>query len=444
MPSLAELRAHARNIFAAAVAAADPYTAVKTNIDLGGDHLLRAGDCSYDLSRFNKILVAGCGKASARMALALEDSFGDRIAAGIVVVKYGHRVPVKKIEIIEAGHPVPDGAGLGGARRITELVRGRTERDLIFFLISGGGSALLPFPVDGLSLAEKQQTTDALLKSGATILEINALRKHLSRLKGGRLAGLTTPATTIALILSDVIGDVLDAIASGPTAPDNSTYENCLEIVDRYHLQEKIPAKVINYLRGGVAGEHEETPKADDPIFDKVQNLIVGSNRIAVAAARARAAELGYRTMVLSEPIAGESRVAAAKLGRLVRDLANDQRADFRPLCVIAGGETTVTVRGNGLGGRNQEFALSAAVEISELDHVVVLSGGTDGTDGPTDAAGGIVDGFTLSRGHALRLAAKDFLDRNDSYSFLRATDDLLVTGPTLTNVMDIQIALIS
>src|ERR1044071_2234763 len=300
MPSLAELRTHARNIFAAALAAADPHTAVKANLALDGERL-RAGDRSYDLSRFDSVLVAGCGKASARMASALEDLLGDRIAAGIVVVKYGHGVALNKIAIIEAGHPIPDGAGLDGARRIVELVGGRTERDLLFFLISGGGSALLPFPVDGLSLAEKQQTTDALLKSGATITEINALRKHLSRLKGGRLAGLAAPATMIALILSDVIGDVFDAIASGPTTPDSSTYENCLAIVDRYRLQEKIPAKVIGYLQRGAAGEHEETPKADDPIFDRVQNLIVGSNRIAVAGARARAAAPGYCTTVLPQ-----------------------------------------------------------------------------------------------------------------------------------------------
>jgi len=443
MPSLAELRTHARNIFAAALAAADPHTAVKANIALDGERL-RAGDRSYDLSRFDSVLVAGCGKASARMASALEDLLGDRIAAGIIVVKYGHGVALNKIEIIEAGHPIPDGAGLDGARRIVELVGGRTERDLLFFLISGGGSALLPFPVDGLSLAEKQQTTDALLKSGATITEINALRKHLSRLKGGRLAGLAAPATMIALILSDVIGDVFDAIASGPTTPDSSTYENCLAIVDRYRLQEKIPAKVIGYLQRGAAGEHEETPKAGDPIFDRVQNLIVGSNRIAVAAARARAAELGYRTTVLAEPVEGESRVAAGKLARLVRGIARERGADFQPLCVIAGGETTVTVRGNGVGGRNQEFALASAVEISGLDNVVVLSAGTDGTDGPTHAAGGIVDGFSLPRANALGMAAEDFLDRNDSHSFLRATGDLLITGPTLTNVMDIQIALIS
>lgn len=443
MPSLAELRSHARNIFAAALAAADPYRAVEANVNLEGEHL-GAGDRSYDLTRFDKILVAGCGKASARMALALEDLLGDRIAAGMVVVQYGHAVALNKIEIVEAGHPIPDAAGLDGARRVADLVRRRTERDLVFFLISGGGSALLPFPVHGLSLAEEQQTTDALLKSGATITEVNALRKHLSRLKGGRLAGWAAPATTLALILSDVIGDAVDAIASGPTAPDSSTYEDCLAIVNRYRLGKKIPANVIDYLRRGAAGEHEETPKAGDRIFDKVQNLIVGSNRIAVAAARARAAELGYRTRVLSEAIEGESRVAAGKFASLVRDFASGRRADFSPLCIIAGGETTVTVRGHGVGGRNQEFALAAAVEIRGLDNVAVLSGGTDGTDGPTDAAGGIVDGFSLSRASALGMAGEDFLDRNDSHSILRATGDLLITGPTLTNVMDIQIALIS
>jgi len=443
MPSPAELRAHARDIFTAALAAADPFAAVRANVRLTGERL-RAGDRVYDLGRMRNLFVAGCGKASARMAVALEDLLGDRIAGGIVVVKYGHGLALKKIEIVEAGHPIPDRAGLAGARRIAELVRARAERDLIFFLLSGGGSALLPFPAAGLSLAAEQQTTDALLKSGAAIAEVNALRKHLSRLKGGRLAALAAPAGVIALILSDVIGDALDAIASGPTAPDPSTYGNCLDIVDRYRLRKKIPPTALDYLRRGAAGAHEETPKPGDPIFDKVQNLIVGSNRMAVAAARERAAQLGFNTTVLAEPVEGESRLAAKKFARLVKKLAGAKRADSRPLCVIAGGETTVTVRGNGAGGRNQEFALAAAVEISGRAGVVILSGGTDGTDGPTDAAGGIVDGYSVARGRAQGLAAETFLDRNDSHSFLRAADDLLITGPTLTNVMDVQVALIA
>jgi len=443
MPPLGALRAHARSIFDAALKAADPYAAVRAHVRLDGARLC-AGARYYDLARVERLIVAGCGKASARMALALEDLLGERIAGGIVVVKYGHGVALKKIEIVEAGHPIPDPAGLDGARRIAELARGCAERDLIFFLVSGGGSALLPLPAAGLSLADKQQTTDALLKCGASIAEVNALRKHLSRLKGGRLAALAAPAPVIALILSDVIGDALDAIASGPTAPDRSSYEDCLAIVDGYRLREKIPLKALEYLQGGASGAHEETPKPGDPIFDNVQNLIIGDNRRALAAARARAAALGYDARVLDEPVAGESRLAAKKFARRVKDLAAAKGAAGAPLCVLAGGETTVTVRGDGAGGRNQEFALAAALEIGGLDGVVILSGGTDGTDGPTDAAGGLVDGFSLARGRARGWAAEDFLQRNDSHVFLRATDDLLITGPTLTNVMDVQIALIA
>jgi len=315
---------------------------------------------------------------------------------------------------------------------------------LIFFLISGGGSALLPFPADGLSLADKQQTTETLLKSGATIGEVNALRKHLSRLKGGQLAKLASPARLISLVLSDVVGDSLEAIASGPTVPDSSTYGDCLQIVRRYGLRSQIPAAVIAYLERGAKGEIEETPKPSSAIFETVQNVLIGSNRMAVAAASRRAEELGYHTMILSDSLEGESRVVAQSLSTRVKEIARTNHPVSRPACLISGGETTVTVRGDGLGGRNQELALAAAIEIDGLENVVVLSAGTDGTDGPTDAAGGIIDGSTLARGRANSIDATSYLRRNDSYHFLQTTNDLLITGPTLTNVMDLQVALIS
>ena len=306
-PSLNELRTHARNIFSAALIASEPNAAVQTHLRLRGDRLHVAGR-AYEFASIRRIFVAGCGKASAPMASAVEALLGDKIADGVIVVKYGHGLPLKKIRVVEAGHPIPDQAGLDGARRVVELLHNCEERDLVLFLISGGGSALLPFPADGLSLADKQQTTEALLKSGASIGEINALRKHLSRLKGGQLAKLVTPARMIALILSDVVGDALDAIASGPTAPDSSTYDECLQILRRYRLHDRIPSAVIDYLQCGADGKHDETPKPSDAIFQKVQNVVIGSNRIALEAARRRADELGYRTMIVADSVEGESR----------------------------------------------------------------------------------------------------------------------------------------
>lgn len=441
MASVRELRAHAREIFAAGLRSADPLAAVARQVGLR-DHRLTVADRTYDLDGIRRILVAGCGKASARMGLALETILDSRISDGVIVVKYGHGLSLEKIKVVEAGHPIPDEAGLDGARQVYDLVSGASEADLILFVISGGGSALLPLPADGLSLEDKQQTTQALLTSGATIQEVNALRKHLSKLKGGRLAKLAHPARLVALILSDVVGDTLDAIASGPTVPDPTTYQECLEIARRYQLGGKIPSAVLGFLRRGADGEVEETAKATEAIFQKVQNVIVGSNRLALAAAQAQAEALGYRAKLLSSAVEGESRTVAVSHVAALKEILQQSHGGERRVCLISGGETTVTVRGDGLGGRNQEFALAAAVAIAGLDLVVVLSAGTDGTDGPTDAAGAIVDGATVSRGATKGLEASLFLARNDSYRYLQATGDLFITGPTFTNVMDLQIVL--
>ena len=443
MASLHSLRADAREIFAAGVKSADPFAAVTRSVQLRNDRL-RVGKQSYDLSAIRNIFIAGCGKAAARMALALQNLLGERMCGGIIVVKYGYPLPLEKIEVIEAGHPIPDKAGQRGARQVMDLARRCSHEDLLFFLVSGGGSALLPCPSRGLSLEDKQRTTEALLKSGATIEEVNAVRKHISQIKGGRLAQLAAPARLISLVLSDVIDDSLEAIASGPTAPDRSTYADCVKIIQRYDLGGRIPATVVDILERGVKGRVAETLKPSNSIFRNVQNLIVGNNRLALAAARQHAAALGYHTWVLSDSMEGESRTVARSYCALVKEIVRTNKPVERPACVLSGGETTVTVRGDGLGGRNQEFALAAAIESDGLDGVVVLSGGTDGTDGPTEAAGGIIDGSTLTRGRAKNLDPQTFLARNDSYHFLRATDDLLITGPTFTNVMDLQIALIA
>jgi glycerate 2-kinase len=443
MTSLTQLRAHACEIFLAGLRAADPLDAVKKSVRLRNDHL-QVANRSYALSKIRNLFVTGCGKAAARMALAIEDLLGDRVADGLVVIKYGHDLPLQRIKVVEAGHPIPDEAGLDGARQIVELVRAAGENDLVLFLISGGGSALFPGPADGLTLADKQRTTQMLLQSGATIQETNAVRKHISKLKGGRFAKLVAPAHLVSLILSDVVGDSLEAIASGPTVGDATTYADCLEIVQRYDLREKIPDSVVNLLGRGAQGAVDETPKPSDAVFQKVQNVVIGSNQTALKAAKLQAEVLGYHTQILSSSIEGESRAVARSHSALVKEIALTDKPVRRPACVISGGETTVTVRGDGLGGRNQEFALAAAIQIDGLDGAVVLSAGTDGTDGVTDAAGGVVDGSTIQRGRARGLDAAAFLTRNDSYHFLKATKDLLITGPTFTNVMDLQVMLVT
>ncbi len=443
MTSLMELRAHARGIFMAGVKSADPVDGIKTNVRLRDDYL-QIADRSYRLSNIRNILVVGCGKAAAKMALAIENLLGDRITGGIVVVKYGYALSLERIKVVEAGHPIPDEAGVDGAHQIIELVRTVGENDLVLFLISGGGSALLPAPADGLTLAEKQRTTQMLLQSGATIQEVNAVRKHISKLKGGRFAKLLAPASCVSLILSDVIGDSLEAIASGPTVADSTTYGDCLEIVRRYDLTDKMPHAVVNLLRRGAEGAVDETPKPSDAVFHKVQNVIIGSNRAALNGAERQAETFGYQTRVLSSSVEGESLTVAKSHAALVKEIARRDQPLRLPACVISGGETTVTIRGDGLGGRNQEFALAAAVEIDGLGGVIILSAGTDGTDGPTDAAGAIVDASTVQRGRARGLDAAAFLARNDSYHFLKATDDLLITGPTFTNVMDLQVMLVA
>jgi len=443
MPSLFDLRAHAREIFFAGLSAAEPLAAINNSVQRQAQRL-QVGEHFFDLDQFHRIYITGCGKAAARMAQAMEALIGDRLAGGIVVVKYGHGLKLQTTEVIEAGHPVPDDAGLHGARRIAELLQQCNKDDLVFFLLSGGGSALLPYPAEGLSLVDKQRTTEALLKCGANIFEINAVRKHLSRMKGGQLARLAAPATLISLVLSDVVGDSLETIASGPTVPDSSTYSDCLDIIQRYQLGEKVPSAVFDYLKSGAQGQIAETPKDLSGFFEHVQNEIVGNIWTALGSSLRRAEELGYQTRVFSAAVQGESRVVAGSFAALLKEIAANNSPISRPACVLGGGETTVTVRGDGLGGRNQEFALSAAIELKGVNQVVVLSAGTDGTDGPTAAAGGIVDGTTVERAIAQGLDPAAFLDRNDAYHLLQATHDLLFTGPTLTNVMDLQVGLVA
>jgi len=429
---------HARRIFRAALAAADPAQAVLRHVTLTNGVLI-AGRKRYRLDAYSNIFVIGAGKAGASMARAVEKLLGKRIRGGLINVKYGHVSRLRHIQLNEAGHPVPDRQGELGAARIAEMARAAGPQDLVICLISGGASALLPLAAPPVTLADKQRTTQLLLDCGANIHEMNCIRKHISQVKGGQLARLAYPATVLTLILSDVIGDDLDVIGSGPTVPDRSTFADASAILSKYVLLDRIPPSV----RERLAGNADETPKPGDKIFDKVQNMIVGSNRLAVDAAVVQARALGYRTMVLSTFIEGET----SDVARVHAAVAKEIRASGQPLkppaCVISGGETTVTIRGNGLGGRNQEFALAAAIDIAGMEDVVIASIGTDGTDGPTDAAGAIADGATVARAEAAGIRAVDSLANNDAYHFFEPLNGLIKTGPTGTNVADIRIVLV-
>jgi len=437
------LRKHALQIFQAALKAADPVEAVRRHLRVEDDVLLVDGR-KYRLKSFEKIFVVGAGKAGAAMAKAVETLLGKRISGGFINVKDGHTLPLRRIELNEASHPVPDERGVRGAERIAEIVSRAGEKDMVLCLISGGASALMPAPAPGVTLEEKRHTTKLLLNSGASIHEINSVRKHLSLLKGGQLARLASPATVLSLLLSDVIGDDLDVIGSGPAAPDSSTFADARDVLERYGIDGHVPPAVKQRIEDGISGVVEDTPKRGDPIFERTRNVVVGSNRLAVDAAVKRARELNLKPLVLSTFIEGETREIARMHAAVAKEIIASGRPLKPPCCLISGGETTVTIRGEGLGGRNQEFVLAAAVDIAGLRNVVVLSGGTDGTDGPTDAAGAIADGNTIARGEKAGMSASNALSFNDSYHFFEPLGDLVKTGPTNTNVMDIRLVLVA
>jgi len=436
------LREDAARIFYAGLKAVDPALVVKKYAEKEDDRL-RIGDTVYSLSKFKRILVVGAGKAAFPMAKALEDILGERISDGVVVVKYGYTGSLARIKIREASHPIPDKAGIKATFEIMHLLQSATQEDLVICLISGGGSSLLVAPVEEISLEEKKEVTRVLLECGASIEEINTIRKHLSLIKGGRMAKLAYPAHLHSLVLSDVIGDRLDTIASGPTVPDETTFKDCWKVIEKYRIEDRLPEKVLTYLKRGAKGEVEETPKPGREFFKKVKNLIVGSNILALTTAQKEAQRLGYNSLILSSSIQGETREVAKVHSAICQEISFSGNPVPPPACILSGGETTVTIKGKGKGGRNQEFALAASFGIKGLRGVLVLSAGTDGTDGPTDAAGAFADGSTLRRAKEKGINAEEHLKNNDSYHFFEKLGDLFITGPTNTNVMDIRIMLV-
>ena len=437
------LREHANEIFKHVLSTLDPEQLVKEKVSIQ-DSTLIVEKREYNLNNYENIYVVGGGKACAPMAKAMEELLGDKIDNGLIVVKYNHGLPLNKIETVEASHPIPDKNGIRGTSDILRLLSKTGEKDLVICLISGGGSALLVQPHKEITLPGLQIISTKLLACGARIDEINTVRKHLSSIKGGQLARASYPSTLITLILSDVVGDPMDIIASGPTVPDESTFEDAYKIIQKYSLEDKILNSVYRFLRSGKTGKIEETPKNGDEIFDNTQNVLVGSNKIALDAAEKKAKDLGYNTIILSSLVEGESKDAAKFFAAIAKEVSRTGTPVPKPACIIAGGETTVTIKGKGKGGRNQEFALSAALEISGCDGIVVLSAGTDGTDGPTDATGAIVDSNTCKNAKVkFCLKPEEYLRRNDSYNFFNNTGEHIITGPTMTNVMDIMISLI-
>jgi hydroxypyruvate reductase len=428
-----------------ALQAVDPHAAVRRHLTYDGERI-QAGNRRWEAAAIDRLRLIAVGKASVPMARAAVEVLGERITDGVVVTKTGHAnrhgLP-KRLTVTEAGHPIPDQDGLAASRRVIDLLESMRADDLVLLLLSGGGSALLPAPVAELTLDDLQATTDALLRAGASIGEINTVRKHLSQLKGGQLACQAAPAPLIALILSDVVGDPLDVIASGPTAPDPTTYEEAWQILVRFDLLSQVPTAVREHLAAGCEGRLDETPKPDAALFERVSNVIVGANRLAAEAVTAEARAMGYTPLLLSTFVEGEAREVAKVAVALMREVRAFDRPVPVPACLIWGGETTVTVRGSGKGGRNQELALAAAMAMEGMQGVALLALATDGTDGPTDAAGAIVDGGTAGRARQKGWDLHETLDDNNSYPLLEDTGDLLRLGPTGTNVNDLLVILI-
>jgi len=425
-----------------AVNSVDPKQIIRSRLQLKNS-ALKVDQYSFDLRKFKHVYVVGGGKASGSMATALEQILGSRITCGLVNVPKNDANKTKIICLHEASHPIPDESGVEGARRMLEIAEEAEKDDLVICLISGGGSSLMPLPRGRISIADKKTLTDALLKCGATINEINTVRKHISNFKGGWLAKKAYPATILNLILSDVVGDPLDFIASGPTVPDSTTFSDAINVLRKYRLWDNTSPRIRKVLMDGEKGTIPETPKANDEAFKKVYNIIVGNNRSASLAASEYLRAAGLNTLLLTATLEGEAKQAGIMLASIAREVSASANPIPKPAGIIAGGETTVIVTGKGLGGRNQEIPLAASLKLGGLDGVVVASLTTDGVDGPTDAAGAIADGKTLVRATKAGLKPERFLAENDSYHFFSKLGDLIFTGPTGTNVNDVSVIVV-
>lgn len=436
------MREQALEIFSAAVAAVQPAKLLPAYISVENNQL-RLHNQFYSLSQIENVYIIGAGKASASMAFEVEKILGPLIKKGVVATKHGHALPLNLIECIEAGHPLPDQQSVYAGQRIIEIATQADENDIVIALISGGASALMADHPQGTTLDEVQLLFELLLKSGATIDEMNAVRKHLSRLKGGGLSRAAYPATLVTFILSDVIDDPLHVIASGPTVADPTTFDDAIRILKKYEIFAKIPATIKEWLLQGINGMIPETLKPGDAFFEKTTNHLIGTNKIALLAAAGKAASLGFEPVILPNYLSGEASAAAITFVKEILGI----KYNGKPACILMGGETTVTIRGNGKGGRNQEFALAALAHLTQnvCDHgiQIILSAGTDGSDGPTDATGAFIDAGIIRNAKELQLNAAEYLLNNDAYHFFKKTGGLIITGPTQTNVMDIVLAII-
>jgi glycerate 2-kinase len=417
----------------------DPYQLILEQLNLEGNILFIQNRKEIDLTDFNKIYVIGAGKGTAPMSLAVEELLGDRLTNGAINVKYGHGQNLNKIKLFEAGHPILDENTIKNTKQILQIADKAGENDLVIVLITGGGSALLELLPDDIGLNDLTNLNQLLLSSGAAIDEINTIRKHVSLIKGGQLAKRIAPAKTISLILSDVIGDPLQSIASGPTAPDETTFAQAVDIILKYGLLDKIPAKIVTYLQQGLKGKISETPNKDDPVFNLVSNYVIGNNALALNRLRYEAENYGYNTILLTDRVQGEAKEIAKLLAGIIKSGIDSGFPVASPGCILLGGEPTVTLTGSGKGGRNQEITLATFQQLKDCrSEFYFCSFGTDGTDGPTNAAGAWIDENTINMVNNKNLSIADYMKNNDSYHFFKAIDQLIITGPTRTNVMDL------
>ena len=431
----------AEQIFLAGVESVMPYKMIRNNV-LVQDQVLFIVDHQIELEKLNNIYVIGAGKASASMAKEIENILDNRISSGHIVVKYGHGSELKYIDVSEAGHPLPDENGYRATRKILQIAEKAVVNDLIICLISGGGSSLLTDFPEGSLINDVITTNDLLLKSGANIKEINTVRKHLSKVKGGQLAKAAHPATVLSLVLSDVIGDPLDMIASGPTVADTTTFEDALSVLEKYKLLSEMPGSFLSYLENGREGIHPETPKPGDKVFNNTHNIIIGSNKMALEACSQKAMAEGLNSFIITSELEGDTIKASNKIIDTALSFQNDHDIK-KPCCLLFGGETTIKVTGNGTGGRNQHLALYAALLLKGKKGITLLSAGTDGNDGPTSAAGAVVDTQTFTEAILKDIDIEKYLDNFDSFHFFERVGGHIITGPTMTNVMDIVVVII-